>query len=80
VSGKKEGEKTSCVLMAQQSARLITNPPIASVVVRGRLHIRIRVCIGKRFGVRFGANKGGLQSNLGSIYSEMCLQTVVMGV
>jgi hypothetical protein len=40
----------------------------------GRLHVRI--CV--RIGVRFSA-KGGLQSNFGSIFSEMCLQTVVMG-
>jgi hypothetical protein len=46
---------------------------------RARLHLRICVRIGVRFGGRFGA-KGGLQSNLGSIFSEMCLQTVVMGV
>jgi hypothetical protein len=47
--------------------------------VRGRLHVRIRTRIGVRIGVRFGA-KGGLQLNLGSIFSEMCLQTAVMGV
>jgi hypothetical protein len=45
---------------------------------RSRLQVRICVRIGVRFGVRFGA-KGGLLSNLGSICSEMCLQTVVMG-
>jgi hypothetical protein len=43
------------------------------------LHVRIRVQIRVRFGVRFGA-KGGLESNLGSIFSQMCLQTVVMGL
>jgi hypothetical protein len=43
--------------------------------VRGRLHVRIRV----RIGVRFGA-KAGLESNLGWVFSEMCLLTVVMGV
>jgi hypothetical protein len=49
------------------------------IALRGRLHVRIRVRIGVRFGVQFGA-KGGLQLNLGSIFSEMCLQTAVMGV
>jgi hypothetical protein len=40
---------------------------------------RFRVRIGVRFGVRFGT-KGGLQLNSRSFFSEMCLQTVVMGV
>jgi hypothetical protein len=44
-------------------------------IVRGRLHIRI--CV--RFSVQFGATDG-LQSNLGYIFPEMCLLTVVMVV
>jgi hypothetical protein len=45
---------------------------------KGRLHVGICVRIGVQFGARFGA-KGGLQSNLELIFSEMCLETVVMG-
>jgi hypothetical protein len=44
-------------------------------IVRARLHVPIKI----QFGVRFGA-KDGLQSNLGYIFPEMCLLTVVMGV
>jgi hypothetical protein len=53
----------------------ISHNPNNFLRVRGRLHVRI--CV--RIGVRFVA-KGGLKSNLGSIISEMCLQTVVMCV
>jgi hypothetical protein len=61
-----------CVRFPEEWEKEQTDHP--SYRVRGRLHVRI----GVRFGVRFVA-KGGLQSNLASIFSEMCLQTVVTG-
>jgi hypothetical protein len=47
--------------------------------LRGRLHVRFCVRIAVRFRVRFPA-KCGLLLNLGSIFPEMCLATVVMYV
>jgi hypothetical protein len=46
----------------------IHQTPAKTSGLKGRLHTRIRVRIGVRFGVPFVA-KGGLQSNLGLIFS-----------
>jgi hypothetical protein len=42
---------------------------------RGRQHVQIRLQISERFDT-----KGGLQSNLESIFSQLSLQTAVMSV